>query len=64
MKKTINKDIKKYCSEVKKLLACPGGIKFAFISELKNRIYEYIEEDYEPILYDDKYYSNHPNHVL
>lgn len=44
MKKTINKDIKKYCSEVKKLLACPGGIKFAFISELKNRIYEYIEE--------------------
>ena len=38
MKKTINKDIKKYCSEVKKLLACPGGIKFAFISELKNRI--------------------------
>ena len=44
MKKTINKDIKKYCSEVKRLLACPGGIKFAFISELKNRIYEYIEE--------------------
>ena len=44
MKKTINKDIKKYCSEVKKLLACPGDIKFAFISELKNRIYEYIEE--------------------
>lgn len=44
MKKTINKDIKKYCSEVKKLLACPGGIKFAFILELKNRIYEYIEE--------------------
>lgn len=44
MKKTINKDIKKYCSEVKKRLACPGGIKLAFISELKNRIYEYIEE--------------------
>lgn len=44
MKKTINKDIKKYCFEVKKLLACPGSIKLAFISELKNRIYEYIEE--------------------
>lgn len=44
MKKTINKDIKKYCSEVKKLLACSGSIKLAFISELKNRIYEYIEE--------------------
>ncbi len=44
MKKTINKDIKKYCSEIKKLLACPGSIKLAFISELKNRIYEYIEE--------------------
>lgn len=44
MKKTINKDIKKYCSEVKKLLTCPGSIKLAFISELKNRIYEYIEE--------------------
>lgn len=44
MKKTINNDIKKYCSEVKKLLACSGSIKLAFISELKNRIYEYIEE--------------------
>ncbi len=44
MKKTINKDIKKYCSEVKKLLTCPGSIKLAFISELKARIYEYIEE--------------------
>lgn len=44
MKKTIDKDIKKYCFEVKKLLACPGSIKLAFISELKNRIYEYIEE--------------------
>lgn len=44
MKKTINKDIKKYCFEVKKLLACPGSIKLAFISELKNRIYEYIEK--------------------
>lgn len=44
MKKTIDKDIKKYCSEVKKLLTCPGSIKLAFISELKARIYEYIEE--------------------
>ena len=32
--------------------------------EEEKMIYEYIEEDYEPILYDDKYYSNHPNHVL
>lgn len=44
MKKTINKDIKKYCSEVKKLLTCPGSIKLSFISEFKARIYEYIEE--------------------
>lgn len=44
MKKTIDKDIKKYCFEVKKLLTCPGSIKLAFISELKARIYEYIEE--------------------
>ena len=44
MKNTINKDIKKYCSEVKKLLACSSSIKLAFISELKTGIYEYIEE--------------------
>lgn len=43
MKRTINKNIKKYCSEVKRLLACSGSIKLAFISELKNRIYEYTE---------------------
>ena len=44
MNKTINKEIKKYCSEIKKLLVCSSNIKLAFISELKNRIYEYIEE--------------------
>lgn len=44
MKKTINKDIKKYCSEVKKRLSYSSSIKLAFISELKTRIYEYIEE--------------------
>lgn len=44
MKKTINKDIKKYCSEIKKLLTCSGSVKLAFISELKTGIYEYIEE--------------------
>ena len=54
MKKTINKDIKKYCFEVKKLLACSGGIKLAFVSELKNRINEYIEErPYEEITIND-----------
>lgn len=42
--KKINKDIKKYCSEIKKQLSCSNSIKLAFISELKNRIYEYIEE--------------------
>ncbi|MBQ8496623.1 MAG: hypothetical protein IJ489_04100 [Clostridia bacterium] len=44
MKKTINKDIKKYCSEIKKHLPCSSNVKLAFISELKNRIHEYIEE--------------------
>lgn len=44
MKKAINKDIKKYCTEIKKQLSCSNNIKLAFISELKNRIYEYIEE--------------------
>lgn len=44
MKKAINKDIKKYCTKIKKLLACSSNIKLAFISELKNRIHEYIEE--------------------
>ncbi len=44
MKKAINKDIRKYCAEIRKLLTCSSNIKFAFISELKNRIYEYIEE--------------------
>ena len=44
MNKSINKDIKRYCAEIKKLLACSSSIKLAFISELKNRIYEYIEE--------------------
>lgn len=44
MKKTINKEIKKYCHEIKKQLTCSSNIKLAFISELKTRIYEYIEE--------------------
>lgn len=41
---TINKEIKIYCAEIKKSLACSSNIKLAFISELKNRIHEYIEE--------------------
>ena len=44
MKKTVNKEIKKYCTEIKKQLSCSSNIKLAFISELKNRIHEYIEE--------------------
>lgn len=44
MKKAINKDIKKYCTEIKKQLSCSNNIKLAFISEFKNRIHEYIEE--------------------
>lgn len=44
MKKAINKDIKKYCTEIKKQLSCSNNLKLAFISELKNRIHEYIEE--------------------
>lgn len=44
MNKTINKEIKKYCSEIKRHLTCSSNIKLAFISELKNRIYEYIDE--------------------
>lgn len=44
MKKTINKDIKKYFVEIKKSLVCSSNIKLAFISELKSRIHEYIEE--------------------
>lgn len=44
MTTTINKEIKIYCAEIKKSLACSSNIKLAFISELKNRIHEYIEE--------------------
>lgn len=44
MNKTINKEIKKYCFEIKRHLTCSSNIKLAFISELKNRIYEYIDE--------------------
>jgi len=44
MNKIINKDIIKYCAEIKKLLVCSSNMKLAFISELKRRIYEYIEE--------------------
>ena len=44
MNKSIKKDIKKYCSEIKKILSFSCGVKFAFISEFKSRIYEYIEE--------------------
>lgn len=44
MNKTLNKEITCYCHAVKKTLACPLGLKRAFITDFKSRIFEFVDE--------------------
>lgn len=44
MNQQLNKDIKNYCNAIKRSLNCSKSMKHAFISEFKNRIYEFADE--------------------
>lgn len=44
MNKTLNKEITRYCRSVKRSLTCPIGLKHAFITDFKSRIFEFVDE--------------------
>ena len=44
MNKILNKEITRYCRTVKRSLTCPIGLKHAFITDFKSRIFEFVDE--------------------
>lgn len=44
MDKHLKKDIKKYCDTIKKALNCPKSMKYAFVTEFRSRVLEFVDE--------------------